>query len=356
MKPGFLFIPFNKYLPMKIFYAVQATGNGHISRAMELLPWLQRFGTVDIFLSGDNSHLELNAPVKYRSKGISLFYTAGGGIDYWKMMRHFEPLRVRREIRSLPVEQYDLVLNDFDFMTSAACARKKVPSIHFGHQASFQSAAAPRPLRKDVLCEWLMKHYVKAAHHVGLHFEPYDDFIFPAVVKQAVLDAEPSDGGHITVYLPSYSERYMEQFFSRYPRCPFQVFSKEATTPRISGNIRFLPVSSSAFNHSLIHCHGIITGGGFETPAEALHLGKKIISIPIRGQYEQQCNAAALKKMGVLCLSRLDGLTPDVFDNWMQAGQIIRMDYSRSIPQVIDRVRDIAESRLPEFEVAASIG
>ena len=42
---------------MKIFYAVQATGNGHISRAMELLPYLERYGQVDIFLSGANNSL-----------------------------------------------------------------------------------------------------------------------------------------------------------------------------------------------------------------------------------------------------------------------------------------------------------
>jgi len=42
---------------MKIFYAVQATGNGHISRAMQLLPYLRRYGNVDIFLSGSNSQL-----------------------------------------------------------------------------------------------------------------------------------------------------------------------------------------------------------------------------------------------------------------------------------------------------------
>ena len=42
---------------MKILYAVQATGNGHISRAMELLPHLQKYGTKDIFLIGANSRL-----------------------------------------------------------------------------------------------------------------------------------------------------------------------------------------------------------------------------------------------------------------------------------------------------------
>ena len=109
---------------MRIFYAVQATGNGHISRAMELLPYLQTIGSVDIFLSGDNANLRLDAPVRYRSKGISLHYNCRGGLDYWRILRGFHPLQLRREIRDLPVEQYDLVLNDFEYITAAACQRK----------------------------------------------------------------------------------------------------------------------------------------------------------------------------------------------------------------------------------------
>ena len=66
-------------------------------------------------------------------------------------------------------------------------------------------------------------------------------------------------------------------------------------------------MNKTLFNQSLIHCTGIITGGGFETPAEALHLGKKLMAIPIRGQYEQQCNAAALKEMGVSCQNNIGG-------------------------------------------------
>ena len=112
---------------MKIFYAVQATGNGHISRAMELLPYLENYGKIDLFLSGANSSLELNAPIKYRSRGLSLFYTCKGSLDYISMMRKIAPLRLKKEIAELPVEQYDLVINDFECITSLACRQKKDP-------------------------------------------------------------------------------------------------------------------------------------------------------------------------------------------------------------------------------------
>lgn len=333
---------------MKIFYAVQATGNGHISRAMELLPHLQQYGTVDIFLSGDNSHLRFDAPIKYRSKGISLYYNCKGGLDYWQILKGFHPLDLRKEIRELPVDQYDLVLNDFDYITSAACARKKVPSIHFGHQASFRSPHVPRPAKRNVPSEWLMKNYVKASAHVGLHFDEYDDFILGPVVKEDILEAAPTDRGHITVYLASYCEAQLKKIFHALPDFRFEIFSRETNIQKQDGNIRFVPVNKQLFNQSLIHCSGLITGGGFETPAEALHLGKKLMSIPIRGQYEQQCNAEALRRMGVVCLPSIGDDFPIHFYHWIRSVQPVKRNYSHTISLCMERIFSLAESYLPE--------
>lgn len=323
---------------MKIFYAVQATGNGHISRAMTLLPYLQEYGTVDIFLSGDNSNLQLDAPIKYRSKGISLYYNCRGGLDYWQMIKKIQPLRVKQEIRDLPVEKYDLILNDFDYITSVACVRKKIPSVHFGHQASFQSPHTPRPAKKSITGEYLLKQYIKATYHAGLHFESYDDFIFGPVIKNEILTAEPLSGSHITVYLPSYCEPQLKSIFQAFPGIQFEIFSRETNKIRQEENIRFIPVNKSLFNKSLISCSGIICGAGFETPAEALHLGKKIMAIPISGQYEQESNAAALAKLGVACLSSIDKNFIAHFNSWIESSPVIRKDYSDSIARSLEYV------------------
>ena len=37
---------------MKILFAIQGTGNGHISRAREIVPLLQQYGEVDLLVSG----------------------------------------------------------------------------------------------------------------------------------------------------------------------------------------------------------------------------------------------------------------------------------------------------------------
>ncbi len=116
----------------------------------------------------------------------------------------------------------------------------------------------------------------------------------------------------------------------------FQIFSRQTTAPHKQANINFLPVDKTLFNKSLIHCTGIITGGGFETPAEALHLGKKLMCIPMRGQYEQQCNAAALKEMGVYCLKKIGSDFEMHFYHWLNNVKPVNINYENSIPHCLD--------------------
>jgi hypothetical protein len=191
--------------------------------------------------------------------------------------------------------------------------------------------------------EWILRNYARATQYIGLHFKQYDDFILPPVIKKDILQAEPQDKGYITVYLSSYSDATVRQYLHPLKEFRFQVFSKEVKQPVQDGNILFIPVSKSAFNKSLINCSAILTGAGFETPAEALYLGKKLLVIPIRGQYEQFCNAAALAKMGVPVLDALDSRFEALFRPWMEQKKkpfstwIIRRNLSSAISCIIAR-------------------
>ncbi len=325
---------------MKIFYAIQATGNGHISRAMELLPYLEAYGSVDLFLSGANSSLELDAPIRYRSSGLSLFYTCKGSLDYLSMVKKLSPLRLRKEVKELPVEKYDLVINDFECITSIACKKKKVPSVNFGHQASFMSANTPRPASTSAVGEWVLKNYARASRYVGLHFEQYDDFILPPVIKSKIWNAQPTEGDYITVYLPSYCDCEIKKYFAGLDAYRFQVFSKEVTQVVEDKNFTFIPVGKKAFDESLVHCSAIICGAGFETPAEALYLRKKMMVMPIKGQYEQKCNAAALEKLGVTTLPELPDHFSAVFERWYQTAGPVDIRFPYSAREITDRMME----------------
>jgi len=332
---------------MKIFYAIQATGNGHIARAIELIPYLEKYGKVDVFLSGSNSTLATTniLPVKYRSKGISLQYGNHGGLNYWNTLKQFAPLRVYKEAQQLPVEKYDIVINDFESITSLACRMKKISSVNFGHQASFQSDKVPRPGKKSIAGELVLKHYAPAACYVGLHFKQYDDFILPPVIKKDILEAEDVfDKGHVAVYLPHFSDLQLVKRLKQLKDIKFEVFSKRVTRTEVNKNVTFVPIDNKAFSASVRHAAGVITGAGFETPSETLYLGKKLMVVPIHGQYEQLCNAEALKHFDVPVLEDLDHNFTGITTQWLSGKGQKKLDLPYSTGHIISRVINTALS------------
>lgn len=320
---------------MKIFYAIQGTGNGHLSRAIELYPHLLKYGEVDFFLSGSNSHLNSVIPIKYRSKGLSLFYKNTGGLDYKKMLSSLS-LSVIKDAKHLPVENYDLVINDFDFVTSLACNVKKVKSVHFGHQASFQSKSTPRPNHKGFVGNLILEKFVKSDTHIGLHFEQYDENIYNPIIKSEIINATPINDGHITVYLPQYSIEFLAPHLLSQSKFHFEVFTKQVDRIICNQNITYFPINNEQFTSSLIRCYGIITAGGFETPAEAMYLNKKVLSIPILNHFEQACNGKALEKMGIMVLEKMDTNFSKHFNNWVEKMKPVQLKLKHSTQEIID--------------------
>jgi uncharacterized protein (TIGR00661 family) len=329
---------------MKIFYAVQATGNGHISRAREIIPLLSKYGEVDVFLSGNNYGLKNDLPVAYRSKGVSLHYDKSyGKVDLKKTLLSINIKKVIQEAFQLPVEKYNLIINDFECITSLACRFKKIPSIHFGHQASFSSNLVPRPEKKSAAGEFVLKHYAQSTMNIGLHFSPYDQQIFNPIIKNEIINADPRDKGHITVYLGHIDDSIIEKQLTKISDFQFEVFSGKIKEPIKRANIQFYPVNQSLFNHSLINCKGIITGSGFETPAEALYMEKKIMVFPMKGQYEQQCNAAALKQFGVPILEVWNDSFQNKFENWINGSNHHKLEISDSAEDIISRIFELPQ-------------
>jgi len=320
---------------MKIFYAIQGTGNGHLSRAEQLYPYLQKYGTVDFFLSGSNAQLNTALPIKYKSKGISLHYKNTGGMDYGKITKSLG-LHIYKEAKALPIEKYDVVINDFEFITSLACSFKKKNSIQFGHQASFQSKLTPRANSFNPIGNLVLDKFVKSTNYLGLHFESYDKNIYNPIIKDEILQADVIDDGHISVYLPQYSVAILTPYLLANPSYHFEVFTKEVKSITTNKNIIFFPIDNKFFTSSLIRSHGIITAGGFETPAEAMYLNKKVLSIPILNHFEQECNAAAMQKLGVKVVKKIDSSFHQIFNEWINAENTIQFKLTHSTEAIVE--------------------
>jgi uncharacterized protein (TIGR00661 family) len=85
----------------------------------------------------------------------------------------------------------------------------------------------------------------------------------------------------------------------------------------------------------MIRSHAVITGGGFETPAEAMYMNKKVLSIPIAKHYEQLSNAAALSELGVKVLLKIDQDFNAIFTEWMHHVVPVKLELTHSTKEIV---------------------
>jgi uncharacterized protein (TIGR00661 family) len=334
---------------MKILYAIQGTGNGHLSRAVDIIPLLRHYGEVDILVSGKNSDVSIPFEITYRLTGLSFVFGKHGDIDFVKTLQGVDFKKLLKEIRFLPVSNYDLIVNDFEPVSAWAARLRNKPCFALSHQSAVANKFSPKPEIKDRFGHFVLVNYAPAKHKYGFHFDAYDQHIFTPVIRQQVRDLKIANEGHYTVYLPAYSDETLIRKLTQFEDVRWEVFSKHCHQHYQSGNISITPISNDSFLKSLASSAGVLCGAGFETPAEALFLGKKLMVIPMKSQYEQLCNAASLKAMGVPVLKNLKQKRLHKIAAWIESEEHIKVDYPDNSASVIGLLMEHYLSENPQF-------
>lgn len=323
---------------MKILFAIQGTGNGHLSRARDIYPELAKYGEVDVLVSGIQVDVQVPFPIKYRYYGMSFIFGSSGGVDILKTAKKLKLFKLFRDIRKLPVEDYDLVINDFEPVSAWACKLKNKPCIGLSHQSAVLAPNAPKPSKSDLKGELILKYYAPVTDAYGFHFKPYDKNIFTPVIRKEVRDMTPTNEGHYTVYLPSYDDKTLVEHLSHFTKVQWQVFSKHNKEAFDFKNVHIQPIENTAFIKSMASSAGVLCGAGFEGPAEALYLGKKVMVIPMQQQYEQQCNAAAIEKLGVPVIKYLGRKYYDRIKWWLMNDERVKVNFPDQTTEIIHKL------------------
>jgi uncharacterized protein (TIGR00661 family) len=325
---------------MKILYAIQGTGNGHLSRAVDIIPELKKYGDLDLFVSGAQAEVVLPYPVKYKSKGLSFYFGKSGGINFYKTFQKNSSRDVIKEINEFPVEKYELIVNDFEPISAWAAKKKEVTIVSLSHQAALLSKYSPRPKFVDPFGEWIIRNYAPVKKYFGFHFEEYDKNIFTPVVRSAIRELKPRKGDHYTVYLPAYDDKKLVALFLKFPKVRWHIFSKHTKNAYHVGRVSVYPISGHDFIESVVSCQGVLCGAGFETPAEVLHLNKKLLVVPMKGQYEQHCNAAALKNLKVPVLKKVKKRSLKKIEKWLDEGKPLNISFPDIAAKAVEKMMD----------------
>ncbi len=323
---------------MKILYAIQGTGNGHISRARQFIPILSKYGELDLLVSGTSAEVNLDHSVRYFKPGISYTFGKNGGIDILETLNNLNPSAFIDDVMHLDPTSYDLVLNDFEPVSAWACKRSGIPCIGLSHQASFLSHKTPRPSNANPAAEWIFRYYAPCSSPIGFHYKPYDDFIYTPIIRNEIRAIEHNPQNIITVYLPAYDHTLLSKHLIGFKDYTWHVFSKHIKETTTFENIVVSPISNETYIRSLSQSSGLIAGAGFEAPAEALFMGLKLMVIPMNGQYEQQCNAEALKQMGVSVNHTIDQQFHVRINEWLNTSEPIRIDYPDQSDEIIKTI------------------
>lgn len=302
---------------MKILYGVQATGNGHIARARVMARAFAQQGVdVDYLLSGREPAqlfgVEAFGDFLFR-KGLT-FVVRSGRVRYLATALRLPIVTTLRDISTLDVNRYDLVISDFEPVSAWAARIRKVPSLGISHQCAFRYAI---PTEGDnLVARSVMKGFAPVKHCLGMH---WDSFGFPIIPPMIDLDdtlekgVEP-EAHRILVYLPFENALDIDRFLAPFPDYHFIVYMG-VDPSRSHANITFRNYGKRSFQTDLASCSGVVCNAGFELPSECIHLGRRLLVKPVLGQMEQLSNARALTELGLG--HRLMQLDPESLGYWL---------------------------------------
>ena len=288
---------------MRLLYGVQATGNGHISRARALQQALAAHDIhIDFLFSGRPAaqlfDMQQFGNFQWR-KGLS-FVSKAGKVDHWQTLWQADVRQLWHDIRQLETRRYDLVLTDFEPITAWAARRQGTPLIALGHQYALTH---PTPLAgMDLLQRQILCNFAPARLNLGLHWHHFDHpqqrgrLVLPPIIHVARAGVSDCSDQPVLVYLPFEAAADVLQWLAPLTQYRFRLYGVGQPSHDLA-HVECCPASVQGFKQDLIQAKAVISNAGFELISEALQLQKSILVKPLAGQPEQISNALALQQL-----------------------------------------------------------
>jgi len=331
---------------MKIFYGVQGTGNGHITRARVMAKELYAAGIEVTFqFTGRpaDKYFDMDIFNGYQSRTGLTFNTDKGQVNYLKTAREAKPITFIKDVKSLDLSGYDLVISDFEPVTAWAAKNQKKPVLGIGHQYAFNHNI-PRA-GSDPIADQVMKYFAPADRGVGLHWHHFGQPILPPIIDTP--EAPKSIiKNKIIVYLPFEDQQEVIKLLSPFENFEFHIYAPEVIPSKFD-HIICNSLSRAGFQKDLYDSAGIISNAGFELASEALQLGKKILAKPLHAQMEQISNAAALQQLGYGHI--MNDMDSSVIEHWLHDNHAIHITYPNIAKVLVQWIQDGMPEMEPDF-------
>jgi uncharacterized protein (TIGR00661 family) len=300
---------------VKIAYGVLGYGQGHATRALSVLPLLERHHEVMILSSGDALHaLSPTYPV-YKVPNLRYEYNEAGkrclfrtGASHWSTVWDalFGGPALDGVMRALRDFAPDVAVCDCDPFVHTAAARLGIPRVSFDHFGVLAFCKIAMPWVDRLCAARDVATYRRLIGNpqrivVSSFFDAPPKrsgvTLVPALVRDEVRRAKASAGEHLLVYLNNGAHQltpHVEEAL-RGLRMPVIVYGTERRGD--DGRLSFRAPARAGFVNDLARSIAVFSTAGNQLVAEALHLGKPMLVMP-ENTVEQRTNARAIEAMG----------------------------------------------------------
>ncbi|HLZ41235.1 MAG TPA: glycosyltransferase family protein [Candidatus Sulfotelmatobacter sp.] len=292
-----------------ILYGVNGEGAGHSTRAKEVLTHLVEKGHTVHLASFDRGMQNLKSQFEVTEIYGFRFAYVNNRVRYKRTIAR-NLMTVPQAAKSLSrlndlIDEWrtNLVITDFEPLTCHLGHKRRLPVISIDNQHCLTNAVVsyPRKYRRDAAAAKLVTRLMtpRANAYLVISFftapvRKRNTFLFPPLLRQEILQAAPSEGDHVLVYVTSPAPALAKLLSA--VRCRFVAygFGREGN----EGNILYKKPSLDGFFSDLNSARAVIANSGFSLVTEALHLGKPYLAVPVSHQFEQIFNAYWLEKSG----------------------------------------------------------
>ena len=324
---------------MKILYAIQTTGNGHLSRAQKLAPEFSKKAKVDILTSGPkNNFPTYKIPIKHY-KGFKFFTSKSGSINWIKTIFLNNYFQFFIDVLKCPVKDYDLVISDYEPISAWASILRGVKCVALSNQYVLNSENVPKPKKYSRLVLRVINLFCPSKVGYGYHYRPYNKNILDPIIRDNIREINASTSNEILIYLPTYSINNIVDIIKQIPvKMEWTIFTNESNSSYNLERININSISDDLFTKKIGSCYGIICAGGFSTTSEAIFLGKPMLVVPVKAQIEQQFNAAALEKEGIQILKEFSLNYIDKINEWIHSPTVLHINYEDNSGEIVNKI------------------
>jgi uncharacterized protein (TIGR00661 family) len=313
---------------MRILYGVVGEGMGHAIRSRVVIDALSREHEVRVVASGRaRDYLAGHFEDVERIWGLTMAYR-DNEVRSWQTLVQ----NLHRGVRGLPAngrrllalaEDFapDAVVTDFESFAYVFAKMHRVPAISLDNIQMIARCRHDPDVTAGVEADFRMARQIvraklpAAAHYlITTFFHPPvaapRTTLVPSILRPEILAARRERGDHLLVYQTAEGNTALPDAL-RQAGVPSRVygFRRDLDAPEREGDVTYLPFDEVGFVEDLATARAVVAGGGFTLLSEAVYLGKPVLSIPLRRQFEQVMNARYIGKLGFG--AHADAITPE---------------------------------------------